>query len=124
MDHFVYNGGQLLVEEVPVSRIAKEVGTPAYIYSKATLTTHYRRIAEAFAAIKPLICFSVKSCGNLSLLRALLAEGSGMDVTSGGELFRALKAGCDPKKIFFAGVGKTDQEIKDAAGNWNRRVQY
>ena len=114
MDHFLYNNGQLLAENVPVSRIAAEVGTPVYIYSKATLTTHYRRIAEAFSAIKPLICFSIKSCGNLTLLRTLLAEGSGMDVTSGGELFRALKAGCDPQKIFFAGVGKTDREIKDA----------
>ncbi|HVT82744.1 MAG TPA: diaminopimelate decarboxylase, partial [Phycisphaerae bacterium] len=88
--------------------------TPTYVYSKATIVTHYRRIAEAFAAIHPTICYSIKSCGNLNIVRTLVGEGSGMDVTSGGELFRALKGGCDPRKIFFAGVGKTDREIKEA----------
>jgi diaminopimelate decarboxylase len=116
MDHFVYRPSpvELYAEDVPLARIAAEVGTPAYVYSKATLVMHYRRIAEAFAALRPTICYSIKACGNLAVVKTLLAEGSGMDVTSGGELFRALKAGCDPKKIFFAGVGKTDKEIREA----------
>src|SRR3954465_14255487 len=115
MDHFVYNQTpELFVESVPVAKIAADVGTPTYIYSHATLTTHYRRLAEAFAALKPTICYSVKSCGNIRILEALVREGSGMDVTSGGELFRALKAGCDPARIAFAGVGKTDKEIREA----------
>ncbi|HVS73757.1 MAG TPA: diaminopimelate decarboxylase [Phycisphaerae bacterium] len=114
MDHFHYINGQLFAENVPVSKIARDVGTPTYIYSKATLLTHYRRIADAFAALKPTICYSVKSLPNVNLLKLLVAEGSGMDVTSGGELFRALKAGCSPDKIFFAGVGKTDHEIREA----------
>jgi diaminopimelate decarboxylase len=114
MDHFVYKSGQLFVENVPVARIAEKVGTPTYVYSRATLVTHFRRIAEAFAALKPTICYSIKSCGNFNLVKTLVSEGSGMDVTSGGELFRAMKAGCDPQKIFFAGVGKTDREIKEA----------
>lgn len=114
MDDFLFREGQLFAEQVPVTRIAADVGTPVYIYSKATLLGHYRRIAEAFAALSPTICYSLKSCGNLSIVRTLIEQGSGMDVTSGGELFRALKAGCDPKNIFFAGVGKTDREIADA----------
>ncbi len=114
MDHFLYRDGSLFAEQVSLSRIAADVGTPTYVYSKATLVTHYRRIAEAFAALNPTICYSIKSCGNIHIVRALVEEGSGMDVTSGGELFRALKGGCDPKKIFFAGVGKTDREIKEA----------
>jgi len=114
MDHFSYRNGELFAENIPVARIAAEVGTPTYIYSKATLITHYQRIAEAFAPLNPIICYSIKSCGNVNLVRELVQAGSGMDVTSGGELFRALKAGCDPKKIVFAGVGKTDKEIKEA----------
>jgi diaminopimelate decarboxylase len=114
MDHFSYKSGELFVEDIPVAKIAAEVGTPVYIYSKATLTGHYQRIAEAFAALKPIICYSIKSCGNVNLCKILREQGSGMDVTSGGELFRALRAGTDPKKIFFAGVGKTDREINEA----------
>ena len=114
MDHFVYRDGQLYAENVPVSRIAAEVGTPTYVYSKSTLITHYRRVSEAFAPLKPMICYSVKSLPNLNILKTLLGEGAGMDVTSGGELFRALSAGCSPDKIFFAGVGKTDNEIREA----------
>jgi diaminopimelate decarboxylase len=114
MDLFQYKNNELFAEEIPVARIAAEVGTPTYIYSKATLVTHYQRIAEAFAPLKPLICYSIKSCGNVNLVKTLVEQGSGMDVTSGGELYRALKAGCDPKKIVFAGVGKTDKEINEA----------
>ena len=114
MDDFVYREGQLFAGQVPVSRIAADVGTPVYIYSKATLLGHYRRIAEAFAVLSPTICYAIKSCSNLAICRTLIEAGSGMDVTSGGELFRALKAGCDPDSIFFAGVGKTDREISEA----------
>ncbi len=114
MDHFAYRQGRLYCEAVAVEDIVREAGTPTYIYSRATLTEHYRRIAAAFAAVNPLICYSVKSCGNLAILRVLRELGSGFDVVSGGELFRALQAGGEPGKIVFAGVGKTDQEINQA----------
>src|SRR3954462_12125293 len=114
MDFFNYKNGQLYCENVPAERIAAEVGTPVYVYSKATLLHHYRQIAEAFKPVNATICYSIKSNGNLNLCKALAAEGCGFDVTSGGELFRALQAGGDPKKIIYAGVGKTDEEIRDA----------
>ena len=116
MDLFAYRGSptELYAEDVPLTRLAADVGTPVYVYSKATLLAHYRRLAAAFAPLHPTICFSIKSCPNLQIVKTLLGEGSGMDVTSGGELFRALRAGCDPQKIFFAGVGKTDREIREA----------
>lgn len=114
MDFFNYKNNELYCENVPAARIAAEVGTPVYVYSKATLLHHYRQIAQAFAPLNPTICYSIKSNGNLNLCKVLVAEGCGMDVTSGGELFRALKAGCDPKKIIYAGVGKTDDEIRMA----------
>jgi len=114
MDNFVYRDGALLVEDVPVAEIARQVGTPVYIYSSATLTDHYQKMARAFAPLNPIICYSIKSCGNLSILRHLKSLGSGFDVVSGGELYRALQAGADPKQIVFAGVGKTDREINEA----------
>src|SRR4051812_13269408 len=114
MDFFNYKNGELHCEDVPASKIAAEVGTQTYVYSKATLLRHYRQVADAFAALKPTICYSIKSNSNLNLCKVLVNEGCGMDVTSGGELFRALKAGCDPKKIIYAGVGKTDDEIRMA----------
>ena len=114
MDFFTYKNGELYCEDVPAERIAREVGTPAYVYSKATLLHHYRQIAEAFKPVNPTICYSIKSSGNLHLCKVLAAEGCGFDVTSGGELFRALQAGGDPKKIIYAGVGKTDDEIREA----------
>jgi len=114
MDFFNYKNGELYCEDVPASKIAAEVGTAVYVYSKATLVRHYRQVAEAFAAVNPTVCYSIKSCGNLHVCKALVAEGCGMDVTSGGELFRALKAACDPKKIIYAGVGKTDDELRMA----------
>lgn len=114
MDFFSYRNGELYCEDVPVGRIAEQVGTPAYVYSSATLLHHYRQIAEAFAPVRATICYSIKSCGNLHILRLLAAQGCGFDVTSGGELFRALQAGADPGKIIYAGVGKTDQEITEA----------
>ncbi len=88
MDFFNYKNGELYCEDVPADKIARDVGTPAYVYSKATFLHHYRQIAEAFAELKPTICFSVKSCGNIHILRMLAQEGCSFDVTSGGELFR------------------------------------
>ena len=114
MDLFSYRNGELYCEDVPAERIAREVGTPAFVYSRGTLLRHYRQVAEAFAPVKATICYSIKSCGNLHICRMLAAEGCGFDVTSGGELYRALEAGGDPKKIIYAGVGKTDGEIAQA----------
>jgi len=114
MDYFNYRNGELYCEDVPAAKIAAEVGTAVYVYSKATLVHHYRQIADAFKALNPTICYSIKSNGNINLCKVLAAEGCGFDVTSGGELFRALAAGGDPKKMIYAGVGKTDQEIVDA----------
>ena len=86
MDHFTYEHGSLHCERTDADAIADSVGTPCYVYSKATLVEHHRRIAEAFAAVQPLICYSVKSCGNLSVCRTLVECGAGMDGVSGGEL--------------------------------------
>ncbi len=101
-------------ETVPLKRIAKEVGTPAYVYSLATLRRHYQVFDRAFAQVRHIVCFSVKANSNLALLRVFAKEGSGFDIVSGGELFRALKVGADPKKIVFSGVGKKKDEIEYA----------
>ncbi|MEK6563156.1 MAG: diaminopimelate decarboxylase, partial [Candidatus Binatota bacterium] len=114
MDYFEYRNGELFAEGVPVHRIAREVGTPAYIYSLATLKRHYRVFDQAFARLSHLVCFSMKSNSNLAVLRAFVKEGGGFDIVSAGELFRALKAGADPKKIVFSGVGKKKAEIEYA----------
>lgn len=114
MDHFNYRDGELYCEDTPVSAIADQVGTPAYIYSKQTLLDHYHAIKNAFADLDPIICYSIKSCGNLHILKLLADEGSGMDVVSGGEIYRAEHAGTDPAKVVYAGVGKTDEEIEHA----------
>ncbi|MGF1634132.1 MAG: diaminopimelate decarboxylase [Phycisphaerae bacterium] len=114
MDHFNYRDGQLFCEDVPADDIAGQFDTPCYVYSKATLLHHYRQIAEAFAELEPTICYSIKANGNLSICRLFAEAGCGFDVTSGGELYRALAAGGDPKKIIYAGVGKTDDEIRAA----------
>ena len=113
MDYFNYKNGELFCEDVPATRIADAVGTACYVYSKATLLHHYRQLADAFSPLHATICFSIKSLGNINICKILAAEGCGFDVTSGGELFRALEAGGDPKKMIYAGVGKTDQEIED-----------
>jgi diaminopimelate decarboxylase len=114
MNHFEYQNGEMFAESVPLQRIAKEVGTPAYVYSLATLKRHYQVFDRAFAKIPHIVCFSVKANSNLALLRTFAKEGSGFDIVSGGELFRALKAGGDPKKIVFSGVGKKQDEIEYA----------
>ncbi len=114
MDLFAYKDGRLFCEDVPVARIADQLGTPVYIYSANTLLNHYRRFAEAFSQLQPTVCFAVKSLLNLHVLKLMARAGAGFDVTSGGELMRCLRAGADPAKIAYAGVGKTDQEIREA----------
>lgn len=114
MDYFNYKNGKLFAENVAVEKIAKNVGTPAYIYSKATFLEHFNRIKRAYRQTDATICFSVKACSNIHILKFLADAGSGFDVVSGGELFRVRQAGGEPKKTVFAGVGKTDAEIIDA----------
>jgi diaminopimelate decarboxylase len=114
MDHFNYRNGKLFAEDVDVERIADEVGTPVYIYSKATFTEHLQKIQRAYAKLETTICYSVKACGNINILRFLAEHGSGFDIVSGGELYRVLQAGGNPAKTVYAGVGKTDKEIIEA----------
>src|SRR5436190_3185657 len=108
MDHFHYKNRVLHCEDVPVPALAEKYGTPLFVYSEATLLQHLRAVQSAFAAAKPIICYSVKANGNLSICRLLGQHGAGFDVTSGGEYFRALQAGPPGAKVCFAGVGKTD----------------
>jgi diaminopimelate decarboxylase len=114
VDHFAYRDGELFCEDVSATDVAGAAGTPCYVYSRATLRDHYRRLAEAFAPLEPLICYSIKSCANLSVCRTLADCGAGMDLVSGGELHRARLAGVDPGRCVYAGVGKTDAEIRSA----------
>ena len=114
MHHFHYKKNSLYCEEASVQDIAQEVGTPFYLYSNATLERHFLAFDEAFAGIKHLTCFSMKSCSNLAVLRLFAKKGGGLDIVSGGELYRAIQAGVDPKKIVFSGVGKKDEELEYA----------
>lgn len=114
MHDFIYSGNELYCEKVPVRKIAEEVGTPVYIYSSSTLRNHYLAFDSAFAGIPHIVCFAVKANSNLSVLKLFASHGGGADIVSGGELFRALKAGVDPQKIVFAGIGKTGEEIEFA----------
>ncbi len=114
MDDFVYQDGQLHCEQVNLDDLVARVGTPVYVYSQRTFQQHYDRMAEAFAPIDPLICFSIKSCGNIQICKMLADRGAGMDVVSGGELYRAQKSSVAMNKVVYAGVGKTDVEIRDA----------
>ncbi len=112
MHFFQYQGGELFCEEVPISEIAEEVGTPFYLYSHRTLERHFRVFDEALTGLPHLVCYSAKANGNLAVLRTFIRLGSGVDVVSGGEIYRALRAGADPKRIVFSGVGKTEEEIR------------
>ena len=114
MHSFEYQHGELYCEQVPVSRIAKELGTPCYIYSHETLIRHFHAYDNAFKDIPHVIAFAMKANSNLAILRLMAREGSGVDIVSGGELFRAMKAGVPASKIVFAGVGKSPDEIRDA----------
>lgn len=114
MHDFRYKGNHLYCESVKIEDIAKNVPTPFYLYSYNTIIGHYRKIADAFRLVNPLICYSMKANSNLSICRALVKAGSGLDIVSGGELYKALLAGCSPKKIVYASVGKTEAEIRQA----------
>src|SRR3989442_932018 len=114
MDHFTYKNAELHCESVPLRAVADAVGTPAYIYSRAALLESYSAYDRAFAAVPHVICYAVKANANLGVLATLARAGAGADIVSGGELFRALRAGVPPKKIIFSGLGKTRDEMRDA----------
>lgn len=115
MNHFSTGpDGALWCEDVPLERIAQEVGTPCYVYSTATLTRHYRVFDGALSSIEHKICYSVKACSNLAILRLLANEGAGFDIVSGGELYRLQAAGIPTDWVVFSGVGKTAEEMRRA----------
>jgi diaminopimelate decarboxylase len=111
MDHFHYKEDQLYAEDVALKNVAEKYGTPAFIYSKATLERHANAYINSFKTMDGLVCFSVKALSNISILKTLKNSGCGFDIVSGGELHRALLAGADPKKIIFSGVGKSKDEM-------------
>ena len=114
MHHFAYRDGVLHAEDVSLAALADRVGTPVYVYSSATLERHFRVFSDAFAGMQALVCYAVKANSNQAVLTTLARMGAGMDVVSGGELQRALKAGVPGSRITFSGVGKTAEEITAA----------
>ncbi|WP_372799803.1 diaminopimelate decarboxylase [Paracoccus seriniphilus] len=114
MDHFTYRDGTLCAEDVPLTQIAAEVGTPVYVYSAATLTRHFNLFRQALDWTDHLVCFAVKANSNLAVLKLMADLGAGMDVVSGGEYLRAKAAGVPGNRIVFSGVGKTAQEMRQA----------
>jgi len=122
MDHFNYQQDILFAEDVALSNIAEEYGTPSYVYSRATLERHAHAYTESFKSMNGLVCFSVKALSNISILKVLKQCGCGFDIVSGGELHRALLAGADPQKIIFSGVGKSKAEM--AAGIKNNILSF
>ncbi|CAN5861113.1 diaminopimelate decarboxylase [soil metagenome] len=116
MEEFHYEDEGLYCEGVPLSEIARRVGTPTYVYSHAALESAYRELDDAFAGLDHLVCYAVKANANLAVLRSLASFGAGADIVSGGELYRAMRAGFDPKKVVFAGVGKTEDELLAGLG--------
>jgi len=114
MNHFTYHNGELCCEDVRLQDIAAQVGTPFYLYSAATLKRHFTAFESGFAGMAHQTCFAVKACSNIAILNLFTTLGGGADIVSGGELFRALKAGVDPQKIIYSGVGKTSQELREA----------
>ncbi len=114
MHHFDYIDGELTCEDVPLRTVAEAVGTPFYIYSRATLERHFSVFDDAFSSLPHITAFAVKACSNLAVLALLAKQGAGADIVSGGELFRALKAGIPAHRIVFSGVGKTAPEISEA----------
>ena len=114
MDHFLYQGGILHAEDVPLPQIAAEVGTPFYIYSTATLTRHYQLFKDALDGVPNMVCYAMKANSNQAVLKVLAGLGAGMDVVSGGEYARAKAAGVPGERIVFAGVGKTRTEMRAA----------
>lgn len=111
MNHFEYKNNELFCEKVPVATIAEKVGTPFYLYSHATLKRHFLIFKDAFKEIDSLVCYSAKANTNLAVLKIFEKSGSGLDIVSGGELFRGLKAGFAPDRIVYSGVGKRADEI-------------
>ncbi|MGH3086535.1 MAG: diaminopimelate decarboxylase family protein, partial [Rubrobacteraceae bacterium] len=116
MDEFHREGDVLHCEDVPLADIARGAGTPVYVYSHGALERAYKELDEAFSGFDHLVCFAVKANGNLAVLRALASFGAGADIVSGGELYRTMRAGFDPKKVVFAGVGKTESELMAGLG--------
>lgn len=114
MHSFEYRNGTLFCENVDLAKLAAETGTPTYVYSSATILDHYRRLDQALAGVPHLICYAVKANSNLGVLNLLARENAGFDIVSGGELFRVLKAGGQAEKCTFAGVGKSEPEIREA----------
>ncbi len=114
MHHFHYRDNNMFCEDVPVLKIAENVGTPFYLYSHATLRHHFFTFQNAFEGVPHLICFSAKSNSNLAVLRLFAGLGGGLDIVSGGELFRGLQAGIPPERIVYSGVGKREDEIEYA----------
>jgi diaminopimelate decarboxylase len=114
MNDFNYIEHELWCEQVPIRAIAEKVGTPFYLYSYRTLKNHFHVFDQAFAGIPHLICFAAKSNSNIAILRIFIAEGGGVDIVSGGELYRAIQAGVDPRKVVYSGVGKRLDEIEYA----------
>jgi diaminopimelate decarboxylase len=114
MHYFHYEDNELYCEDVSVTRICSDLGTPVYIYSRATLARHFSVFQQSFTGTDHLVCFSMKACSNIAILSIFRKLGGGVDIVSGGELYRALKAGIDPGKIVYSGVGKTAPEIDQA----------
>jgi len=117
MHHFIYRKNELYCEDVPLSLIAEKVGTPFYVYSHATLKQHFDAFDGAFADTRHLTCYSMKSNSNKALLALFAGRGGGVDIVSGGELYRALNAGVDPAKIVFSGVGKSLADLEYAVSS-------
>jgi len=114
MDGFPYHNDEFYCEDVPVAQIAEEFGTPVWIYSKNALVSRFREIERAFAAVEPIVCYAVKANSTLAIVKTMSEAGSGFDVVSGGELYRVKEVGGDTRRVVFAGVGKTDEEIRQA----------
>ena len=114
MHHFHFRNAELYCEEVPVRDLARQLGTPLYVYSAATLTRHFQAFASGFAGVPHQTCFAVKACSNIAVLNLFARLDGGADIVSGGELFRALAAGIPANRIIYSGVGKTAAELREA----------
>jgi diaminopimelate decarboxylase len=114
MHEFRYKNNKLYAESVDIAGLARRYKTPLYVYSRKTLVDHYKKLRHAFKGIDPIISYSMKANSNISLCRSLVREGAGLDIVSGGELYRALKTGVSPRKIVYASVGKKEEEIEYA----------
>lgn len=121
MHEFKYRNNNLYCEDIKVEGLAKNFATPLYVYSYHTLIGHFLKLKTAFRRINPLICYSVKANSNLAILKALVDKGAGLDIVSGGELFRAIQVDCPANKIVYASVGKTDNEIEEGI---RRRILF